>query len=207
MRRRELAIGVCVCLTALVTSAMAQRRVESTQAIQPTTTNIQTGVIPAEQPADFGVARQPSSATQRIQPPLIPAIDFGGGAASEDNSGTVERKVNELVGKWKAAQNESDRGKVQQELRTALKAQFHANFTSHEKEIKQLEAEVQRLREHLELRRKKQDEIVESRVQQLLREAQGLGWGTQPTPQAQKSKRLQDDPFARGRAITDQEAK
>jgi DNA-binding IclR family transcriptional regulator len=41
-----------------------------------------------------------------------------------------------------------------------------------------LEAKVKQLREQLELRRKEQDEIVDFRLKQLLREAQGLGWGT-----------------------------
>jgi hypothetical protein len=85
--------------------------------------------------------------------------------------------VNELVGKWKAAQSDSDRGKAEQELREALKKEFQARLGSHEKEIEELEAHVKQLREKLDLHRKRQDDIVRFRMQQLLREAQGLGWG------------------------------
>jgi hypothetical protein len=93
---------------------------------------------------------------------------------------TPKGRLNELLGSWKAAANESERSKVEKELREVLKGEFQARLGAHEKEIAQLEAKVKRLREQLELRRKKQDDIVDFRVQQLLREAQGLGWGTEP---------------------------
>jgi hypothetical protein len=88
--------------------------------------------------------------------------------------------VGELVQKWKLAQNEADRAKIEQSLQALLKEQFQARLETNEKEISQLEAEVKRLRGQVELRRKKQDEIIEFRLTQLLREAQGLGWGTEP---------------------------
>jgi hypothetical protein len=86
--------------------------------------------------------------------------------------------ANELLHRWKAAANESDRGKIERQLRDLLKEELQARFGVHETEIKHLEAKVKQLRDQLELRRGKQDEIVDFRLQQLLREAQGLGWGT-----------------------------
>jgi multidrug resistance efflux pump len=63
-------------------------------------------------------------------------------------------------------------------MREDLTKRFQARLSAHEKEILQLEAKVKQLREQLELRCKKQDEIVDFRLKQLLREAQGLGWRT-----------------------------
>ena len=89
--------------------------------------------------------------------------------------------VQKSLGEWKAAPGTgADRKKIEQQLRQSLKEQFDARMSVHQKEIEQLEAKVKKLREQLELRRKKQDEIVDFRLQQLLREAQGLGWGTEP---------------------------
>ena len=86
----------------------------------------------------------------------------------------------ELVEKWKQAGNKADRAKIEQSLQAVLKEQFASRLGAHEKEIEQLEAEVKRLRDQLDLRRKKQGEIIEFRMEQILREAQGLGWGPEP---------------------------
>jgi hypothetical protein len=91
----------------------------------------------------------------------------------EDNS------INHLLDKWKKAK-EAEREGIQKDLREALKKEFQAGIAANEKEIAELEAQLKQLREKLDLRRQKQEEIVDFRVQQLLREAQGLGWGTEP---------------------------
>jgi esterase/lipase len=91
--------------------------------------------------------------------------------------------VGQLLEKWKKAKD-SEREAVQKDLREAVKKEFQVRLSTHEKEIEQLDAQVKQLREKLDLRRSKQDEIVDFRVQQLVREAQGLGWGTEPKPSA-----------------------
>jgi hypothetical protein len=80
---------------------------------------------------------------------------------------------------WPVVQSDSDREKVQKALREAVKREFLARLQPQEEEVKALEARVQQLRKQLDLRRSKQDEIVDFRTQQLLREAQGLGWGAE----------------------------
>jgi hypothetical protein len=91
-----------------------------------------------------------------------------------------EPAIDELVEKWRQAPNNQERERIEQNLRDALQAEFQARLTAHEKEVDQLEAEVKRLRQQLELRRQKQADIVRFHLEQLLREAQGLGWGTEP---------------------------
>ena len=81
-------------------------------------------------------------------------------------------------------------------LQAALKAEFQSRLAAHEKEIDQLENEVKKLRQQLELRRRNQDEIVHFRMEQLLRDAQGLGWGTEPvrTSAARRTRFLYEIP-------------
>jgi hypothetical protein len=88
------------------------------------------------------------------------------------------RQSQELIARWKAA-DADQRKQLESSLREMLKREFNARLMAHEQEIKELEAKVRELRERLALRREKQDEIVDHRLQQILREAQGLGWGSE----------------------------
>ena len=85
--------------------------------------------------------------------------------------------------KWKVAKSDSEREEIQKELRASLKGEFNARFVRHRREIEELETKVRELRRQLDLRDDKQDEIVDFRLQQLLRDAQGLGWGTESVTQ------------------------
>jgi hypothetical protein len=89
------------------------------------------------------------------------------------------RQTQQLVQRWKDSKDAAEREKLETGLREALKLEFTARLASHYKEIKELEEKVRQLRERLALRKEKQDEIVEHRLQQILREAQGLGWGSE----------------------------
>jgi hypothetical protein len=88
------------------------------------------------------------------------------------------RDTRKLVDQWKASKEPAERDRVEKALRQTLTSEFNARLTAHEREIKELEEKVRQLRARLNLRREKQDEIVDHRLQQLLRDAQGLGWGS-----------------------------
>jgi hypothetical protein len=89
------------------------------------------------------------------------------------------RVTRKLIDRWKASKDSAERNDLEKSLREVLKAEFSMRLEAHEKEIKQLEEKVRQLRDRLNLRREKQDEIVDHRLQQLLRDAQGLGWGAE----------------------------
>jgi len=166
MKRRTFAVLVSASLAVLVTGALAQTpfSVESKPEPNPYAVKEE----PKAQLHGELIMRSPGGSD-------LPITLIGSVAADP------RRVIDQLVENWKKAGNKSDRDKVQQSLRVALKEEFHSRLAAHEKEIEQLEAEVQRLRHQLDLRRQKQDEIVDFRLQQVLREAQGLGWGTEPT--------------------------
>jgi hypothetical protein len=88
--------------------------------------------------------------------------------------------VGPLINEWQAAEEEAERGEIETKLHTTLQKQFTDRLARHESEVEQLEARVRQLREQVDLRRERQEEIVNFRMQQLLREAQGLGWATDP---------------------------
>jgi hypothetical protein len=89
------------------------------------------------------------------------------------------RQTQRLIERWKTSKEAAEREKLETELRQLLKREFASRLAVHEREIKQLEEKIRQLRERLSLRKEKQEEIVEHRLQQILREAQGLGWGSE----------------------------
>lgn len=185
MRRTVLAIGACVCVIGLVVAAMGQPGVTSTAPLTPAPR----GLLPPSNTGSITVAWPAEVASGTVTAQAAPAQSgsqgfFIGGPANMPGV-TINRidlnslRVSELLGKWKAAKSDSDRDNVQKELRTALKEEFKTRAGEHQKEIEQLQAKIKELQEQLKLRRQKENEIVDFRLQQLLREAQGLGWGTE----------------------------
>ena len=149
-----------------------------------------TRVVTAQGPQ---TADQPSLPSERTSP-----YSYGGEAGMEGGYGRGEgnyggggygrggyaatsdpRATRQLIDRWKASREASERDKIETTLRDTLKKEFDARLAAHEKEIKELEEKVRQLRARLNLRREKQDEIVDHRLQQILREAQGLGWGSE----------------------------
>jgi hypothetical protein len=90
----------------------------------------------------------------------------------------TERYVQKMINNWKQTKDADEREKIEKSLRDALTKEFEVRLAAHEREIKNLEEKVRQLRERLALRKEKQTDIVEHRMQQILRDAQGLGWGT-----------------------------
>jgi polyhydroxyalkanoate synthesis regulator phasin len=228
MKRMTLAIGVCVCLAAYATAAMAQTEKPATVVKEPATgaTITATNKDPAANvtimttteakpngrntvagavgtltvdasPESIGRLEEAAQAlmgranelkaqaammkaqVQHLNGTMVGSFSFSGV--------TFQQRADELLEKWKKAP-ESDREGIQKELRNVLKEDFQVRLSEHQKEVEQLEAQVKQLREKLDLRKGKQDEIVDFRLQQLLREAQGLGWGTEPEMGARQNR-------------------
>ena len=89
------------------------------------------------------------------------------------------RGTQQLVDRWKAAKEPSERDEVEKALRESLTTEFTQRLAAHEREIKELEEKVHSFVTGSACAREKQEEIVEHRLQQILREAQGLGWGAE----------------------------
>jgi hypothetical protein len=83
-----------------------------------------------------------------------------------------------LIAAYHQTEDENERARIVKELPILVAKQFDARQQVREQELRQLEGQLRKLQE-LHLRRAKQrDQIVEERVRQLLRDADGLGWGS-----------------------------
>jgi hypothetical protein len=105
-------------------------------------------------------------------PPLDPTIQAEQEALAEQESETQR-----LLGEYRQTEDEKERGWITGELTKAIAKHFDVRQEARERELKQLEAQVRRLRELHDRRTKEKEQIVQDRVRLLLRDADGLGWG------------------------------
>lgn len=88
----------------------------------------------------------------------------------------VSREAEQLAQRYTAEKSDAEREKIKNQLTELLKEQFDQRQKRHEEEIKQLEAQVKKLRDLVDKRQENRREIITRRLDQILREAQGLGW-------------------------------
>ena len=69
-----------------------------------------------------------------------------------------------------------NREKIRTKLTETLGKQFDARQKRHEAEIAALEAKIKKLKEMVQKRQDNRREIISRRMEQLVRDAEGLGW-------------------------------
>jgi hypothetical protein len=87
-----------------------------------------------------------------------------------------EAAIAPLVQRLKDAKSDSEVEKLKGQLDEALEKSFAMRQKRHTQEIEELEAKVKTLKELVAKRQEKRREIVANRREQILRDAQGLGW-------------------------------
>jgi len=83
----------------------------------------------------------------------------------------------EILAKYQGTEDSAQREKLRGDLQKIVSEQFDLRQQVRQKELEQLEAQVRRLRAIHGRRQEEKEAIVKDRVQQLLRDAEGLGWG------------------------------
>jgi hypothetical protein len=89
---------------------------------------------------------------------------------------TAEREVNQLKGEYAKTEGNEARTKVKDKLNAALSKQFDAQQKRRELELDRVEKQVKKLRDLMKRRDEERKKIIENRLDQLVREADGLGW-------------------------------
>jgi hypothetical protein len=74
------------------------------------------------------------------------------------------------------AKSDGDREKIKGQLAEVLEKQFDQRQKRHEEEIKQLEAQIKKLKDLVDKRQENRREIISARLNQIVKESQGLGW-------------------------------
>ncbi len=113
---------------------------------------------------------------------------YGVGVAEDDPEmgelAQVEAKASqesaEILSRYAATDNAADQKELKAKLRTALEDQFRVQLKRQQIELARIEERVRKLREQFKKRNDTRDTIIDRRLDQLINEAEGLGW-TQPT--------------------------
>jgi len=87
-----------------------------------------------------------------------------------------DHEANQLAKKLGEAKSDTDRSKIKDDLAQVLQKQFDLRQKRHLDEIKSLEDKIKKLKELVEKRQENRREIVSKRLDQILSDAEGLGW-------------------------------
>jgi hypothetical protein len=93
---------------------------------------------------------------------------------------SAEREVAGLLAQYAKSTEDAARSKAKAKLSTALEKQFDLQQQRRELEASRIETQLKKLRELMKKRTDARQTIVEKRLDQLVREADGLGWTSPP---------------------------
>ncbi|HEV7225323.1 MAG TPA: hypothetical protein VGN42_21635 [Pirellulales bacterium] len=112
---------------------------------------------------------------------LVNLFELNDGQLQQANA-QLSQQTEALVAKYAEASQDDEREQIKAELSELLAKQFGIQQQLREDEVAQIEARVKKLRELIQKRKAAQQSIIERRLDQLLRDAEGLGWS--PAPEA-----------------------
>ncbi|MCX6983323.1 MAG: hypothetical protein NT118_01040 [Lentisphaerae bacterium] len=84
-------------------------------------------------------------------------------------------KASELAGKFRKAGDDNEKAKIKSELRDSVKEEFEKKMEMNSKRLEQAEKQLGEFRAKLDERKKKADEIIDGRVNDLLKDP-GMKW-------------------------------
>jgi hypothetical protein len=88
----------------------------------------------------------------------------------------LSRKSEQLAAQYGAAKEDDKKSQIRGQLRETLEKQFQLQEQHREQEIAQIEQRLKSLRDLMQKRKNARQEIIDRRLDQLLRDAEGLGW-------------------------------
>jgi hypothetical protein len=81
-----------------------------------------------------------------------------------------------LLTQYAAAEKPDDQKRLKAEIRDALEKQFDVQHQRRELELARVEDRIKKVREQLKKRNEARETIVDRRLDQLINDAEGLGW-------------------------------
>jgi hypothetical protein len=88
----------------------------------------------------------------------------------------LDRSAEEQVARYAATETAAERKDMAAALRNILARQFDAQRQRRELELRRIEDQVRKLRDQIKKRDEARETIIDRRLDQLLNEAEGLGW-------------------------------
>jgi flagellar motility protein MotE (MotC chaperone) len=89
-------------------------------------------------------------------------------------------QTGQLIKQYVKAEKEDDKKEIRKKLTDVLGKQFDAHMDKQQKELAELEKQIASLKTLLKKRQDSKSAIIEHRMDQLIRDAEGLGWNAPP---------------------------
>jgi hypothetical protein len=107
---------------------------------------------------------------------MSPAEDDPEMAKLAETEGELAHSSEELLGQYANAEKPDDQKRLKADLREALAKQFDVQRQRRELELARVEDRIKKVREQLKKRNEARETIVDRRLDQLINDAEGLGW-------------------------------
>ena len=89
----------------------------------------------------------------------------------------LDTETRAILGSYKQSEDSNQRAELEQQLQKLVEQHFDVRHRQRELEIADVTQRLRRLQEQLDKRKAARGDIIQNRLEQLLREASGLGWG------------------------------
>ena len=124
---------------------------------------------------------QPAYAPRTVYEPVLSGAQFGSftGFPFGGNSETAH-----LAQQYVKSDKEDEKREIRKKLSDMLTSEFDKHAQHQQKELADLEKEINRLRALLSKRLEAKSKIVERRLETVIQDAEGLGWNSPNTPRA-----------------------
>jgi hypothetical protein len=185
-------------LTALPVAGIATVGVLRAQQLAPVQVDVAGRAVPAPPAAGLPPAAEGGTATVFVQTDSgvaarvvrqnpfaqlwsLPEPDDAEMSKLKQADGAMGRQEEQLVERYASTEDAEQRSAIKAELAEHLTNHFSIQEQILDRELARVEARVKKLRELTQKRRDAQKTIIEQRLDQLLRDADGLGWTPPPS--------------------------
>jgi hypothetical protein len=132
-----------------------------------------------------GVLALAVSAQQPFPSPAPGPRDLAGIAAYAGHAGMqwqMHSRGMELARQYTKAEKESEKREIKEKLTELLNQQFDEHMQQQQKELEELEKQIADLRALMKKRTAAKGTIVDRRIEQMIQDADGLGWNAPGVP-------------------------
>jgi TolA-binding protein len=119
-----------------------------------------------------------------VASPAAPQARFGQPGTTYWHAGPVDshQESAQLAKQYVDSKKEDERREIRKKLTDVLTQQFDEQIQQQQQELEDLEKQIANLRALLKKRLDAKSAIVERRIEQLIQDAEGLGWNAPGTP-------------------------
>ena len=171
-----------VAIAAMVVVTTARGQIEAPKGAPPAASTPPSPNLPAAISTPLRPTPQPSAYVE-LAPGGAPTVHFYASPDSqvEQTHSQLNREGELLASQYAEATDDVERQRIKAQLAELLGRQFELQQQIRENEVAQLEERIKKLRGLIEKRKEARQSIVDNRLEQLLRDADGLGWTGGPS--------------------------